>query len=265
MTTFQKPHDIRVNGTSIAWSSVSAEAQNHGAKSGKWTDSWRAAARAVIIRELLLQRANALALVAEPQEIEDGKLETDQEALIRQVLEVSVNPLPTDVAKLRAVYDASPEKFRSPPLWEVSHILFAADPVDAEAREAASAASEQAISELLVSPGKFESLAQQHSACQSRLAGGRLGQIGPGDTVAEFEAALRHLGEGEITKRPVATRFGFHVIRLDAAAPGSILPFDSILPRLREAAEKVAWIEASRRFTAELIAEAQIDGIDLAA
>lgn len=265
MNTLHKSSDITVNGTVIPWSTVSEEAQNHGARSGKWTDAWRSAARAVVIRELLLQRAKSISLTAEPQEIAEGMLETDQEALIRQVLEVSVNPLPADLPKLRAIYDASPEKFCSPPLWEVSHILFPADPADISAREAASTGAAQVIAELLVSPGRFEALAQQHSACQSRANGGRLGQVGPGDTAVEFETAVRNLGQGEITRHPIATRFGLHIIRLDAAAPGSILPFESVLPRLREAAEKVAWIEASRRFTLELMAQAQVEGIDLAA
>ncbi len=265
MTSVLKTSDITVNGVVVPWSVVSAEAQNHGAASGKWTDSWRSAARAIVIRELLLQRAKAMKLAPDPQEVAEGKLETDDEALIRQVLDISVAPHPVDPARLRAVYDGNPEKFRSPPLWEVSHILFAADPADAPAREAMRLAAEQVISELSSSPRKFAALAEQHSACQSRSAGGKLGQIGPGDTVAEFEFALRQLKEGEISPHPVTTRFGFHVIRLDAAAQGSILPFETVLPRLREAADKAAWVEASRRFTAELIAAAEIQGVDLAA
>ena len=48
------------------------------------------AARALAIRTLLLEQARYLALTPAPQTDEDGKRETDDDALIRQVLEAEV-------------------------------------------------------------------------------------------------------------------------------------------------------------------------------
>lgn len=265
MSAQPKKSDIKVNGTVIPWSLVSAEAQNHRAPKGQWANAWRSAAQALVIRALLLQQAGRCGLLPQPQEISEDQLETDEEALIRQVLEQAVVPQSVDAAKLRAIYDAAPKRFRAPSLWEASHILFAADLSDTKAHDAARAAATSALAELAVAPKRFAALAEELSACTSRSAGGHLGQIGPGDTVREFEAALRQLKEGEISMAPVATRFGFHIIRLDATAEGEILPFESVLPRLREAAEKVAWIAASRAFTEKLLAAAEIEGITLAA
>ncbi|HMO08945.1 MAG TPA: peptidylprolyl isomerase, partial [Paracoccaceae bacterium] len=209
--------------------------------------------------------AHALGLRPAPCEVAPGQWETDDDALIRQLLEALVTPEPADEAALRAIYDADPGRFRAPPLWEAAHILIPAAPGDARARKGAEALARQVTTEVRTSPDRFGALAAEHSACDSRKSGGLLGQIGPGDTVAEFEAALRRLPEGAITEEPVESPFGFHVIRLDARAEGAILPYPVVAPRLRAAAEKAAWVRAARAFTDRMAAEATVTGIALTA
>lgn len=255
--------DITVNGRIIPAATIAAEAQNHPAPKGKPGAAWTAAARALALREILLQKAHALGLSPVPCEIAPGQVETDEEALIRQLLEASVTPEPVDPAALRAAYDAAPDRFRAPPLWEAAHILIPAAPGNATARKGAQALARQIIAELQANPARFGALAAEHSACESRTSGGFLGQLGPGDTVPEFEAALRALTEGAITAEPVETRFGCHVIRLDAYAEGAILPFAIVEPRLRAAAEKAAWVRGARAFTEALTARATVTGVTL--
>lgn len=256
-------NDITVNGRVIPAATIAAEAQNHPAPRGKPGAAWMAAARALALREILLQRARALGLAAAPQELAPGQWETGDEALIRQLLEASVTPEPVNEAALQALYHASPDRFRAPPLWEAAHILIPAAPQDARARKGARALAAQIIAQLQAEPGRFAALAAEHSACDSRKSGGLLGQIGPGDTVTEFESVLRHLPEGAIAPEPVESRFGFHVIRLDARAEGAVLPYATVAPRLRAAAEKAAWVRAARAFTDRLAAQADVTGIAL--
>jgi len=256
-------NDVTVNGRVIPAAAIAAEAQNHPAPKGKPGHAWQAAARALALREILLQKARAIGLHPAPREVAPGRQETDDEALIRQLLDSSVTPAPVQEADLRAVYDASPDRFRAPPLWEAAHILIPAAPDDARARKGARALASQVIARLQADTARFSALAAEHSACDSKASGGFLGQIGPGDTVAEFEAALRSLPEGAITPEPVESRFGFHVIRLDARAEGAVLPYEVVAPRLRAAAEKAAWVRAARAFTDRLAAEARITGIRL--
>jgi peptidyl-prolyl cis-trans isomerase C len=90
-----------------------------------------------------------------------------------------------------------------------------------------------------------------------------MGQIVAGDTVPEFEAALDRMDEGEISAEPVTTRFGLHILRLDARAPGAVLPWTAVAPRLRAAAEKAAWVKASRDFARRLADSARIEGLAL--
>ena len=99
----------------------------------------------------------------------------------------------------------------------------------------------------------------------SRANGGRLGQIAAGDTVPEFEAALAILPVGGVTLEPVATRFGLHVIRLDARAEGALLPFEAVHPRIRDMLERATWARESRALVARLLTESRVSGVDFPA
>lgn len=253
--------DITVNGTVITAARIAAEAQNHPAPKAKPGFAWKAAARALALRELMLQEARARGLSPDPREVAPGQWETDEEALIRQLLDVAVEPVPVSEEAVRGAYDAAPDRFRSPPLYEVAHILIAA--AHGEDRSGARAAAGAILAEALAHPARFDALATEHSACGSRLAGGRLGQVGPGDTIPEFAAALAGMAVGELAPALVETRHGFHVVRLDARAEGAVLPFAAVAPRLRASAEKAAWVRAARAFTEALASRAEVTGVAL--
>ncbi|KPQ07919.1 MAG: peptidyl-prolyl cis-trans isomerase C [Rhodobacteraceae bacterium HLUCCA12] len=253
--------DVTVNGTRISAERIAAEAQNHPAPKGKPGQAWKSAARALAMRELLLQAARERGLMPEPVEIAPGQVETPDEALVRQLLDAAVTPRPVEEGKLRAHYDADPGRYRAPCLYEAAHILI---PVDPAAPDQAFETAQALCAELARDPARFAALARQHSACSSRENGGLLGQVASGDTVPEFEAALSAMRVGAVTEDPVRTRYGFHVIRLDARAEGAVLPFEAVLPRLREAAEKAAWLQAARDFGVALAAEASVTGVRLA-
>lgn len=253
--------DLVVNGEVIAAASVAAEAQNHPAPPGKPGLAWRAAARALAVRALLLQEAQRMGLTPAPQLVGPAKRETDDEALIRAVLEARVTPAPVSDAMVRAAYDADPERLRAPTLYEAAHILFAAAPDDAPARATAGASAQAVLAALARDPGAFDRLARENSACASREAGGRLGQFLGGGVDPAFAAALDTLAEGAIAAEPVATRHGLHVIRLDARLPGAVPPFEAAAPAIRAQLEKAAWARAARALTAELVGAATLSGV----
>ncbi len=258
-----RPVPVTVNGVTIAAGAIAAEAQNHPVPRGKPGWAWQAAARALVLREVLLQEARARRIAPEPIELEEGKWEVDEEALIRQLLASALAPAVIDETALRAAYEATPDRFRGPSLFEAAHILFSAAPDDALARAAARQRAEAVLAELKRDPRRFAALAAEYSACPSRANGGVLGQLASGDTVPEFEAALVTMQEGAISDAPVETRYGLHLIRLDARVRGEVLPFSAVLPHLREAQEKAEWVRASRAYVAELAARAEVTGIDL--
>ncbi|MFN7003128.1 MAG: peptidylprolyl isomerase [Roseinatronobacter sp.] len=251
---------VFVNGIEISAERIAAEAQNHPAPKEKPGLAWKAAARALAIRELMLQEARARGLTPDPAEVAPGQFETEDEALIRQLSEVAITPTAADEADLRRVYSAHPDRFRAPSLYEAAHILFPRQ----DDMAALHAHADAVLSELRANPRRFGELARMQSACSSKDNGGLLGQLGQGDTVPEFEAALDALDKGQISD-PVETRFGLHLIRLDARARGEVLPFETVLPRLRDAHAKAAWARAAARFTAELVAKARIKRVALQA
>ncbi len=255
--------DLIVNGEAVPHTVVAAEAQNHDAPKGKPGIAWRKAANAVAMRTLLLQEARRRNLSPAPTEVGPGRFETEEEALIRGLLDTAVSVSTPGDNAVRAEYDRDPDRFRAPPLWDVSHILVACDPRDEAARTAAEARARDLTRKALKAPEGFARLAAENSDCGSKASGGYLGQLGPGDTVPEFEAALRYLTEGEITATPILTRHGYHVISMNAVAEGDVLPFDAVRGKIAEALEKTAWATAARAFVAELVAGAEISGADL--
>jgi peptidyl-prolyl cis-trans isomerase C len=255
--------EVVVNGETIPSAAIAAEAQNHTAPKDKPGIAWRKAAQALAIRALLLQEARALGLTADPQELGPGRFETEDEALIRALLDEAVRPEPVTPDAIQAEWARDPDRYRSAPLWDVSHILCACDPRDTEQTAAAEARAGAILARLDGDAAGFARAARD-SDCGSKSAGGHLGQIGPGDTVPEFEAVLRNLSEGETTAAPVLSRHGWHLIRLNAIAPGQVLPFKTVRPMIEAALERAAWAQASRDFVAALGERATITGASLA-
>ena len=67
----------------------------------------------------------------------------------------------------------------------------------------------------LKNKAKFPQLAKIHSIGPSAKNEGKLGWFSSGQMVEEFENATFSLKKGEITKTPVKTQFGFHIILLN--------------------------------------------------
>lgn len=255
--------DVVVNGETIPSAAIAAEAQNHEAPKGKPGIAWRKAAQALTIRALLLQEARRRGLQPDPQELTPGRFETDDEALIRVLLDDALDIPVVAEAEIESEWMRDTERFRSPPLWEVSHILCACDPDDPVARDLARLRAEALIAGLGGDAADFAATAARESDCGSKSSGGNLGQLGPGDTVPEFETALRTLAEGDVTPAPVLSRHGWHIIRLNALAPGQVLPFAVVRPRIRQALEKAAWARTSREFIRSLADGARVVGVTL--
>lgn len=254
--------DVVVNGETIPSAAIAAEAQNHTAPRDKPGIAWRKAAQALAIRALLLQEAKRRGLTPDPLELAPGRFETDDEALIRALLDEALVIEPVGEEAVRAEWEKDPARYRSAPLWDVSHILCACDPRD-EAERAATEARAVALLARLDGDAKGFAAAARESDCGSKASGGHLGQLGPGDTVPEFEAALRSLTEGAATPAPVLSHHGWHIIRLNATAPGQVLPYDTVRPKIAQALEKAAWARASRAFVESLGQGAQISGASL--
>jgi len=252
---------IKLNGVVLPSHMIAAEAQHHPAHTP--AAAYQAAARALIVRTLLLEEAKREGIVAEPELIAPGKRELDDEARIRALMEAHIPVTEPGEFECRAFYDADPSRFRSPDLFEASHILFLAHPHDTQAYAAAVAQAEAIIAETSGAPGRFEAIAREHSQCDSRANGGRLGQIARGETVPEFEKALQDLQEGQIAATPVKSRFGVHVLKLDARATGETLPFEYVREQIAAYLAEKQWRRDVAVYIDRLVSQAQIEGVDI--
>ncbi len=65
----------------------------------------------------------------------------------------------------------------------------------------------------LTTQKSFTDLAKKFSICSSAANGGDLGPVQTGKADIDFEEAALLLKPGEITKKPIRSRFGFHIIK----------------------------------------------------
>ena len=218
-----KPAAVSVNGVAIARDAIVREMQHHPA--GKPIAAWQQAARALVIRELLLQRARVDRHDAGADQRRGGRRETDEEAIMRALVEREVTVPEPDEETCRRYYENNRARFRSPDIYEASHILFAALPADAEAYAQAHADAAGVLAALRERPESFADLAQAYSRCPSAAQGGNLGQITEGQTTPEFEQALMALSPGETVRGAGrdALRLPHHPARSQARRPDAAL------------------------------------------
>lgn len=248
---------IFVDGVEIPDAAIAAEAQNH--PSATAAEAHAMAARALVIRHLLLSRARAAGIAPHPETDAAGRRETDDEALIRQLLDAELTPAEPGDDECQRYWRTHQLAFTAPILMEASHILLAPEPDMA----AAMAQADALIGRIKGSEPAFRAAAREASACPSGAVGGSLGQLRPGDLAPEVERALLALAPGEMTLAPVASRFGAHVLRLDRCVPATLMPFEVARPRIRDRLAARAWTTAAARYVAALGRAARIEGIEL--
>jgi peptidyl-prolyl cis-trans isomerase C len=253
---------VTVNGVVIPHDAISREAQHHPARTP--VAAWTAAARALTVRELLLQEAKSQVVKADPLIDEDGRRETAEEALIRGLVEMCVQTPSPDEAACRRYYENNPARFRSPDIFECSHILIAARSDQVDVFEAARERAEAIRVQLRDDPSPFAGLAAAHSDCPSRATGGNLGQLTSGMTTPEFESALLALKVGEISP-VVESRYGFHIIHLARRMSGNLMAFCVVHPRIESYLAARSRRMAVAQFIALLAARAELAGVDLRA
>lgn len=246
---------IHVNGKEITSRAINIESAYHQESGADPRYAQRRAAVALTVRELLKQRAEQLEL-----DVPD-----DDDALdpvIDELIATEVHIPEADDATCRRWYDQNPERFRTPDLAEVRHILVAGHPEDLEERNQARETAEYLIAELQQTPDAFAGLARKHSRCPSAEEGGWLGQVSNGETVPEFEDAVLRLSVG-LAEQPIKTRYGFHVVEVLQHVAGDQLPFEAVKDRIKEYLEAVSRQRAISQYLRLLAGDAEIRGIDL--
>lgn len=249
------PPPVRVGEAYIDEEAIALEMQYHPAETAG--EAQLQAARALVVRELLRQRANVLGLMPT-----QGQTEAQEDAAIAALLEQKLEvPEPTD-ADCQRFFATHRERFSEPTQLRVRHILLAAAPDDSPGRDEAYQRGEKLLEELNKIPERFAEFAQQYSACPSKEMDGDLGWLVPGQTVAELDRALQHLPEG-LHERPLASRYGWHVVSIDERREGRELPFDQVADQVRHSLREQATRRALRHYLLALESDIGVEGIVL--
>lgn len=244
--------EIRVNDRCIDEDAILREMQYHPAENAG--AARRAAAEWLVIRALLLDRAEAIGIEA-----------VDEAAAIKAVIEREVDIPAPEEAECRRYFDNNPSRFRSPDLVEAAHILLPASPDDEDGRVQAETLAAELIELLSVAPERFGEMARAQSVCDSKHNDGRLGQLSRGDTVPEMETFLFNLEEGQLSPVPVKTRYGVHVVRVDKRVPGRALPYEAVADKIADYLKEASWRRAFGQYVRLLAGGARITGFDIAA
>lgn len=247
---------VRVNGREIEPEVIAREMQHHPAPEGG--AAWRAAAKALVVRQLLLAEAARRGLSAEPA---DG--ETEDEALIGPLLDEAIEPEAPSEAECRRYYEANVARFRTASLFEASHILIEPDGEGDEAWSRAGIEARRILKSVRDNPALIAATARELSGCPSAQQDGSLGQVRLADMVPEMAEALAGLAPGTTSPRPIRSRYGWHVVHLARRIEGEILPYEAVRDRIADMFGARAWSTAAARFIADLAARSQIEGVTL--
>jgi peptidyl-prolyl cis-trans isomerase C len=134
-------------------------------------------------------------------------------------------------AEVKARYDAEVAKL--PPVEEVKarHILVK---TEAEAKE---------IIKELAAGKDFAELAKAKSTDPNKSDGGDLGYFKKGMMVPEFEAAAFAMNKGDVSKVPVKTQFGFHVIKVEDKRQAPPPTFDQVKDQVKQIVMRDKYME----------------------
>ncbi len=216
--------------------------------------------------ELLRQAAQRAGLLGadDPAPI-DGATSEAATAAIEALLarEISV-PEPSEEACRRhyAAHDAS---FRVGDRAQVRHVLFAVTPgVDVRLlRQRAEAALLELRCHREGEADRFAAVAAELSNCPSAAQGGDLGWLTRTDCAPEFAREVFAGPEIGVLPRLVHSRFGLHVVEVQARESGHMPAFESVRGAVALALRQQTFVTALRQYLQLLAGEAALVGVQI--
>ncbi len=124
-------------------------------------------------------------------------------------------------------YSKNRDKFKQPAQVKARHILVKSEQEAKKIIDQLKGLSGKKLED------KFIELAKSKSIGPSGTNGGELGWFSAKRMVPEFSKAAFALNKGEITKTPVKTQFGYHVIYVEDKKAGGDIAFDSVKDRIK--------------------------------
>ena len=133
-----------------------------------------------------------------------------------------------DSKEVKDYYDKNADKFMQPATVKARHILVKTDDEARDVIKQLDGLSGQKLAD------KFIELANTKSTGPSGSNGGELGWFAANQMVKPFADAAFALKKGEMTKSPIQTQFGFHVILVEDTKAAEKATFDVVKPQIEQ-------------------------------
>jgi peptidyl-prolyl cis-trans isomerase C len=174
-----------------------------------------------LINTHLMSAAARKAKLDQTPVVKEQLARVEAEILQRAYLASSIDSQLTDDA-VKKRYEQIKPNLHGDELISARHIL-----VDSEVK------AKEIIAEL-VKNSDFAAMARKHSKGPSATKGGDLGYFARDAMVKPFSAAAFALKDGEITKAPVKTDFGWHVIKVEGRRFAEPPSYEQMRPKLAD-------------------------------
>lgn len=207
-------------------------------------------------RRAMAQRAEAAGLEKDPDVMAALRVARDKVLSDAYLAKVDKDSAISDVKAeglARNIYKAKPERFKAPEQVQVRHILISG--TDAESR-----AKIEKIEQELKGGADFAQLAKERSDDKGSAArGGDLGTFEAGKMVPEFDQAAFALTKPGERSGIVQSKFGYHILQLEARHPARTRSFDEVRNELIQEIQANAQQEARVADAQAMQKEAQIN------
>jgi len=164
-------------------------------------------------------------------------------------------------ADIKKFYDENKKEFEHPEMVRASHILIlvpedASDDVVAEKKQAATSALERVTTKKEDFTAVAKEVSEEPGAKES---GGDLNFFPKDRMVPEFSNAAFAMKKGDISKEPVRTKFGWHVIEGTGRKDSGTMPFEEVKGQVGSYLEGGKRREAIRTVIDTLRGEAKVE------
>lgn len=211
-----------VNGVAIPQAKMDLQLKALAARGQKDSPELRNAIKDSLVTAVLIeQEATKKGLDKNPDV--QAELEMARQSVIfRAYVQDYMKNNPVTDAEIKAEYDKY-KATQADKEYNVRHILVKDEKTAKD------------IIEQLKKGAKFDKLAEKYSVDPgSKAKGGELGWNAPGNFVKPFAEAMTKLDKGQMSKEPVQSDFGFHIIKLDDVRSAKVPSFDEVKPQITE-------------------------------
>lgn len=202
-----------------------------------------------ISKRLIVQEAKKTGFDQRPTVRADVEAAKESALFDRYVRDVVASTIINNTA-MKGYYDAHPERFTVPETAKVRHIVIGVTSTGAKPHTEAQAMqiAQKALTDVLTMIPRTDdpmTTAKEHAATFAKIAraysedpsgpnGGDLGWVTRGQLDPDFEKVVWGMRAG-VPSGIVKTRFGYHIIFVEAKRAAGTMSFDEAKPKIRDA------------------------------